>query len=77
MSRLLVCVELRRARWAHSVEALVPDFHKLPAEAPLDAKMAVRDGMIERRGDANNVAVLFVNRERTTDTAIGADGVRA
>src|SRR5690606_25199367 len=45
-----------------------------PAESSLDAEVAARDGMVERRGDAYDLAVLDVQVERTADAAVGADG---
>ena len=49
--------------------------HELEAEASLDAKVAVGDLDIKRRGDLDDSVVLDVKRERAAHAAIGADGV--
>src|SRR5690349_23295751 len=52
------------------------DLHELPAEASLDAQVAVRHGMVQRRKDANDRAVLLMNRKIAADAAIRAYRIR-
>jgi hypothetical protein len=49
--------------------------HRLPAEPALDTEMAVRDVVVERRCDTNDVVLLDVELQRAADTAVGADRV--
>ena len=37
------------------------NLHKLPAETPFDAKIAVSDAVVKRRGHANDLAFLLVH----------------
>ena len=50
-------------------------FDELPAEAAFDAKVAVRDVVIQRRCDFDDLAVLGMHGQRASHPAIAADGI--
>src|SRR5262245_29904078 len=49
--------------------------HELPPEPPLDAQVAARHVVIERRSDLHDRVVLDAKLQRAADAAVGADGV--
>ena len=51
------------------------NLHKLPAETPFDAQIAVSHAVVQRRGHANDLAVLLVHGQVATHAAIRTDGV--
>src|ERR1700674_2494509 len=51
------------------------NLHKLPAETPFDAKIAVSDAVVNRRGRANDLAFLLVHGEVAAHAAVRTDGV--
>jgi hypothetical protein len=51
------------------------NLHKLPAEPPFDAKIAVRHTVVERRGHAHDLAFLLMRGDVAAYAAIRADGV--
>lgn len=66
----------RGAGRGYGVQSLLPNLHILPAETSLDAEIAVRDAVIKRRRDSNDLAILLVDREIAAHAAVRADGVR-
>src|SRR5690606_20080923 len=53
---------------------LRPVLDEAPAEPALDAEVAAGDGVVERRGDAHDPAVLHVQVQGAPDAAVRADG---
>ena len=55
-----------------------PILHELPTEAPFDTQVTVAYLVIQRRGDFDNLVVLYVQRQRAPDATIRTDriGVR-
>src|SRR4029077_10394903 len=49
------------------------DLHKLPAEAPLDAEIAMGDRVVQGRRDLHDFAVLLVHGQIATHAAIRTD----
>jgi len=60
----------------YGIQILPANLHILPAETSLDAEIAVRDAVIKRRRDSNDLAILLVDREIAAHAAVRADGVR-
>ena len=50
--------------------------HELEAEAALDAEVAARDRMVERRRDLDDLVVLLVQDQVAADAAVRADRLR-
>src|SRR5262245_29759162 len=55
------------------IPTAAPTARVLPAEAALDAEVALRDSGVERRGHLDDRVVLHVQGERAADAAVGAD----
>src|SRR5258705_4990752 len=49
--------------------------HKPPAEPALDAQVAERERILQRRRRLENLLVLDVETQRAADTAVRTDGV--
>src|SRR5690348_14080408 len=49
--------------------------HEAPAEASLDAEIALRNRVLERRRGLENLAVLHVEAQRAAHATVGADRV--
>src|SRR3982074_828056 len=59
------------------METLLSNLGELPAEAPLNAETSMSDRVIERRGHADDLAVLGMNREITAHATVRTNRIRA
>src|SRR6516225_3132422 len=67
----------RTRRSRGSVAALVRRRRdEAPAKPAFDAEVAGRDGVVERRGRLDDLAVLHVQRQRAADAAVRTDRIR-
>src|SRR6267154_969149 len=65
----------RRGLLWRGIAPLLVDSGKLPTEAPFDAEISQRDGVVEGRAYFHDLAFLRVNCQFAAHSAIRTDGI--